>query len=109
MKIRGKIEERQQHSSVAANLPWKLDRERRRQEKIDRMASGIMPAEAGKLIEEVYQKVFVENVSNDNHKVMDYREGETIHANKNGVAVSREGNTVDAKTVGDNNMEDSDM
>lgn len=88
--------------------PWKMDKERRRQEKIDRMASDIMVVEARKLIEEVYRKVFEENVSNDNHKATDNGEGETIYANNNNVSGSQKRNAVDYETVGDNNVEDSE-
>lgn len=42
--------------------PWQLDKERRREEKIDRLATDIIAAEAEPLIEEAY-KVFLRGTS----------------------------------------------
>lgn len=63
------------------------------------MENDNMVAEAGKLIEEAYRKVFEENVSNDSNKVSDNRKEICIDANKNDVTESYEGSAAVGETI----------
>lgn len=64
---------------LSKNLrPWRISKERKRCEKINRMAEDIMAKEAMKIIEEAYQKVFeaAEIVEGDKEVAMNTREVE---------------------------------
>lgn len=55
-------EEATPRSLVQKNKTWQIDKERRRKEKIGKLANDIMDAEAVKLIEEAYKRFSKDNL-----------------------------------------------